>query len=50
MPPVIRRLMKSNEGALTPRYTIISGVIALLIALTSIAIKLAVLSAHASGT
>ena len=46
---IFRHLIKNNSGALTPKYTVISGMLASLIALSSIAIKLAVLPAHATG-
>ena len=46
---VLRHLLKSDGGALTPKYTIISGVIASLIALSSIIVKIIVMPAHASG-
>jgi hypothetical protein len=46
---VLRCLLKSTDGALTPKYTIISGAIASLIALSSIVVKILVLPAHATG-
>ena len=46
---ILRHLMKNNDGELTRKYTVISAMVASLIALASFVIKHGVMSAHASG-
>jgi hypothetical protein len=46
---VLRQLIKNDDGQFTRKYTVVSAMIALLIALTSHVIKHGITSVHASG-
>ena len=46
---VLRQLMKNDDGEFTRKYTILSAMVASLIALASYVIKQGIISAHAAG-
>ena len=49
MLPLFRRLMKSEQGTLTLKYTIISGLFATSVALFGIVFRLVIVPARAAG-